>query len=56
MISESAISPVSYRNGKLTSPDGNLVPGFLCLRDDNIPPHLSDGVADIGIISEKIIL
>jgi ATP phosphoribosyltransferase len=42
--------------GKLKSPAYNFPMEFLFLRDDDIPEYVSDGVADVGIIGENVLV
>lgn len=43
-------------DNKLTSKAFNFPIEFLFLRDDDIPGYVSDGVADIGIVGENVLL
>ena len=42
--------------GKLVTPAQNFPAEVLFLRDDDIPQYVQDGVADIGIIGENVLL
>ena len=42
--------------GKLTSFATNFPMEFLFLRDDDIPGYVADGVADIGIVGENVVM
>ncbi len=55
LISEAGIK---FNNGdrKLISPSSNFPVEILYLRDDDIPQYVADGVADIGIVGENVIL
>jgi ATP phosphoribosyltransferase len=49
---------ISFNNGlgKLRSEAGNFPLELFFLRDDDIPEYVADGVADIGIVGENIVL
>ncbi|MGF1638412.1 MAG: ATP phosphoribosyltransferase [Cyclobacteriaceae bacterium] len=49
---------IKFNNGtgKLLAPSRNFPLEFLFLRDDDIPGYVSDGVADIGIVGENVVL
>jgi ATP phosphoribosyltransferase len=55
LISEAGIS---FNNGdrKLITKSSNFPVELLFLRDDDIPQYVADGVADIGIVGENVIL
>lgn len=42
--------------GKLTAPSNNYPIEILFLRDDDIPGYVTDGVADIGIVGENVLV
>jgi ATP phosphoribosyltransferase len=42
--------------GKLKSESSNFPMEFLFLRDDDIPGYVADGVADIGIVGENVLI
>lgn len=42
--------------GKLRSTAGNFPLEILFLRDDDIPQYVEDGVADVGIVGENVVL
>ncbi len=42
--------------GKLTTRSSNHPMEFLFLRDDDIPGYVTDGVADIGIVGQNVLL
>ena len=42
--------------GKLKAEAGNFPMEVLFLRDDDIPQYVADGVADIGIVGENVLL
>jgi ATP phosphoribosyltransferase len=49
---------ISFNNGlgKLRSQAGNFPLELFFLRDDDIPEYVADGVADIGIVGENIMM
>jgi ATP phosphoribosyltransferase len=49
---------ISFNNGlgKLRSEAGNFPLELFFLRDDDIPEYVADGVADIGIVGENVVL
>lgn len=49
---------IKFNNGKgkLTSMASNFPMEFLFLRDDDIPGYVADGVADLGIVGENVML
>lgn len=49
---------IDFQNGtgKLKSEASNFPAEFLFLRDDDIPGYVADGVADIGIIGENVMV
>lgn len=49
---------ISINNGKntLIAPASNFPAEVLYLRDDDIPQYVQDGVADIGIVGENVLL
>ncbi len=49
---------IKFNNGKgkLTSKASNFPMEFLFLRDDDIPGYVADGVADLGIVGENVML
>jgi ATP phosphoribosyltransferase len=49
---------ISIRNGsqKLLAPASNFPMEVLFLRDDDIPQYVFDGVADLGILGENVVL
>src|SRR5690606_15747149 len=51
-------SGLSFGNGKdqLKAPAVNFPAEVLFLRDDDIPQYVEDGVADIGIVGENVVL
>jgi ATP phosphoribosyltransferase len=55
LISEAGIS---FNNGdrKLITKSTNFPIELLFLRDDDIPQYVADGVADIGIVGENVVL
>ena len=55
LIKECGIN-VNNGKGKLTSIAGNFPMEFLFLRDDDIPGYVADGVADLGIVGENVVL
>ena len=46
----------SKGKGKLVTPAQNFPAQVLFLRDDDIPQYVEDGVADLGIIGENVLL
>ncbi len=46
----------SRGKGKLVTPAQNFPAQVLFLRDDDIPQYVEDGVADLGIIGENVLL
>lgn len=46
----------SSPNGKLKTDASNFPLELLFLRDDDIPQYVADGVADIGIVGENVLL
>ncbi len=42
--------------GKLKSESSNFPAEFLFLRDDDIPGYVADGVADVGIVGENVVV
>jgi ATP phosphoribosyltransferase len=55
LISEAGIS-FNNNDRKLITPSSNFPIELLFLRDDDIPQYVADGVADIGIVGENVIL
>lgn len=55
LIKECGIS-FSKAGGKLTSKAYDFPIEFLYLRDDDIPGYVADGVADIGIVGENVLV
>jgi ATP phosphoribosyltransferase len=55
LISEAGIS-LANGDRKLISKASNFPIEILFLRDDDIPQYVADGVADIGIVGENVIL
>lgn len=55
LIKECGIN-INNGKGKLTSIAGNFPIEFLFLRDDDIPGYVADGVADLGIVGENVVL
>ena len=55
LISEAGIS-FNNSDRKLLTPSSNFPIELLFLRDDDIPQYVADGVADVGIVGENIIL
>ena len=55
LISEAGIS-FNNSDRKLITPSSNFPLELLFLRDDDIPQYVADGVADIGIVGENVIL
>jgi ATP phosphoribosyltransferase len=53
-----SVAGISLANGdrKLISKASNFPIEILFLRDDDIPQYVADGVADIGIVGENVIL
>ncbi|PWJ39969.1 ATP phosphoribosyltransferase [Sediminitomix flava] len=47
---------VSNGKGKLKAEASNFPIEFLFLRDDDIPGYVADGVADIGIVGENVLV
>lgn len=49
---------IQFNNGtgKLKSEAANFPAEFLSLRDDDIPGYVADGVADIGIVGENVLI
>ncbi len=49
---------IQFNNGtgKLKSESSNFPAEFLFLRDDDIPGYVADGVADVGIIGENVLV
>jgi ATP phosphoribosyltransferase len=43
-------------SGKLKSVSSNFAAEFLFLRDDDIPGYVADGVADLGIVGENVLV
>ncbi|MFN8356644.1 MAG: ATP phosphoribosyltransferase [Spirosomataceae bacterium] len=43
-------------NGRLKNSSSNFPAEFLFLRDDDIPGYVEDGVADIGIVGENVMV
>ena len=46
----------SGSSGKLKSVATNFAAEFLFLRDDDIPGYVADGVADVGIVGENVLV
>lgn len=46
----------SNSNRKLVNKCSNFPMEILYLRDDDIPGYVADGVADIGIVGENVLL
>jgi ATP phosphoribosyltransferase len=44
------------KSGTLKSPAFNFPLEFLFLRDDDIPAYVADGVADVGIVGENVLV
>ena len=42
--------------GKLKAEASNFPVDVLYLRDDDIPQYVADGVADVGILGENVVL
>jgi ATP phosphoribosyltransferase len=42
--------------GKLTARSSNFPAEFLFLRDDDIPGYVEDGVADLGVVGENVLV
>lgn len=55
LIKESGIS-LTYGQRKLISHASDFPLEVLYLRDDDIPQYVTDGVADIGIVGENVVL
>jgi ATP phosphoribosyltransferase len=55
LISEAGIS-FNNSDRKLLTQSSNFPVELLFLRDDDIPQYVADGVADIGIVGENVIL
>jgi ATP phosphoribosyltransferase len=55
LISEAGIS-FNNSDRKLITKSSNFPVELLFLRDDDIPQYVADGVADIGIVGENVIL
>jgi len=55
LLTECGIS-LSNGNRRLVSVSGNFPVELLFLRDDDIPQYIADGVADIGIVGENVVL
>lgn len=49
---------INFRNGKgaLKATSTNFPAEFLFLRDDDIPGYVEDGVADIGVVGENVLV
>mgnify|MGYP002780843881 CR=1 FL=1 len=49
---------IQFNNGtgKLKSEAANFPAEFLSLRDDDIPGYVADGVADVGIVGENVLM
>ncbi len=49
---------IQFNNGtgKLKSEAANFPAEFLSLRDDDIPGYVADGVADVGIVGENVLI
>ncbi len=49
---------IQFNNGtgKLKSEAANFPAEFLSLRDDDIPGYVADGVADVGIVGENVLV
>ena len=46
----------SNGSGKLKSVSSNFPVEFLFLRDDDIPGYVADGVADLGVVGENVLI
>ncbi len=55
LLTECGIS-LSNGNRRLVSVSGNFPVELLFLRDDDIPQYIADGVADIGIVGENVVM
>ncbi len=49
---------INFNNGtgKLKAESDNFAAEFLFLRDDDIPGYVADGVADVGIVGENVMI
>lgn len=56
LLKECGININSGNGSKLISEADNFPLDVLYLRDDDIPQYVSDGVADIGIVGENVVL
>ncbi|MGM0580834.1 MAG: ATP phosphoribosyltransferase [Bacteroidota bacterium] len=55
LIKECGIK-ISHGKGKLKASADNFPLEFLFLRDDDIPGYVEDGVADLGIVGENVLV
>ncbi len=55
MLQESGIKVANYKN-KLKTDASNFPLEALFLRDDDIPKYVQDGVADIGVVGENVLI
>jgi ATP phosphoribosyltransferase len=56
LFKECGIRFESGSTGKLKSISSNFPAEFLFLRDDDIPGYVEDGVADLGIVGENVLV
>lgn len=56
LFKECGIQFESNSSGKLKSTSFNFPAEFLFLRDDDIPGYVADGVSDIGIVGENVLI
>ncbi len=56
LFKECGIRFESGSTGKLKSVSSNFPAEFLFLRDDDIPGYVADGVADLGIVGENVLV
>ncbi|MFN4146748.1 MAG: ATP phosphoribosyltransferase [Runella sp.] len=56
LFKECGIKFESSSSGKLKSAATNFPAEFLFLRDDDIPGYVEDGVADLGIVGENVLV
>jgi ATP phosphoribosyltransferase len=56
LFKECGIQFDSGSSGKLKSVSSNFAAEFLFLRDDDIPGYVADGVADLGIVGENVLV
>lgn len=56
LLKECGISIKAGKGNKLIAPCSNFPMDVLYLRDDDIPQYVEDGIADLGILGENVVL